>query len=212
MTRILDEAEAMTPGISRARILRAWGGVRPLYDPGQRGARSQAHVHGARSCRRADGIEGLVSVLGGKLTTYRLMAEKVSDAVCAKLGVTRALLDGDDRAAACSRAASRSSHHLRDRLGELEHGDNPGELICECEIVTKPQIVAALQARRSRRTERSAPRSAAGDGAVSGRVLRLSRGGYPPRSSARYAGAYDRAAERICRAAFRRHEAAAVGA
>ena len=88
MTRILDEAEAMTPGISRARILRAWGGVRPLYDPGSGGTRSQADVHRARPRRSATASRGCVSILGGKLTTYRLMAERAADAVCAKLGVT----------------------------------------------------------------------------------------------------------------------------
>lgn len=36
-----------------------------------------------------DGVEGLVCVLGGKLTTFRLMAEKTADIVCAKLGLDR---------------------------------------------------------------------------------------------------------------------------
>ena len=34
-----------------------------------------------------DGVENFVSIVGGKLTTYRLMAEHTADAVCAKLGV-----------------------------------------------------------------------------------------------------------------------------
>ena len=34
-----------------------------------------------------DRMEGLLSVVGGKLTTFRLMAEKAADAVCAQLGV-----------------------------------------------------------------------------------------------------------------------------
>lgn len=33
------------------------------------------------------GLEGMVSIFGGKLTTYRLMAERVSDNVCARIGV-----------------------------------------------------------------------------------------------------------------------------
>ncbi|MEO8395536.1 MAG: anaerobic glycerol-3-phosphate dehydrogenase subunit GlpA, partial [Chloroflexota bacterium] len=145
VTKILDEAEAMTPGISRARILRAWGGVRPLYDPYSGENREAKRTFTILDHAQADGIEGLISVLGGKLTTYRLMAEKASDAACAKLGVT----------AACTTATTvlppvheptQKPHHLRDRLGELEAGDTPGELICECELVTRPQIVAALQA------------------------------------------------------------------
>ena len=35
----------------------------------------------------AEGIEGLVSVLGGKTTTARTMAEETADLVCAKLGI-----------------------------------------------------------------------------------------------------------------------------
>ncbi|HVU13409.1 MAG TPA: anaerobic glycerol-3-phosphate dehydrogenase subunit GlpA [Phototrophicaceae bacterium] len=147
VTHILDEAEAMTPGISRARILRAWGGVRPLYDPGSEG-REAKRTFTVLDHGREHGVEGFVSILGGKLTTYRLMAEKVSDAACAKLGVS----------VPCSTATTvlppvhedkQALHHLRDRLGELEHGEHgakDGGLICECEIVTKAQIVEALKA------------------------------------------------------------------
>lgn len=144
--RILDECEAMTPGISKARILRSWGGVRPLYDPGLtsdgRGAKRTFTV---LDHAESDGIEGFASIIGGKLTTYRLMAERITDTVCAKLGVT----------APCSTATTRlpSPHHdhqrphaLRGRLSELEHGHTPGALICECELVTAPQIIAALDA------------------------------------------------------------------
>jgi glycerol-3-phosphate dehydrogenase len=35
-----------------------------------------------------DGVAGMVSVVGGKWTTYRLMAEKTVDLVAARLGVT----------------------------------------------------------------------------------------------------------------------------
>ncbi|MBW4437136.1 MAG: anaerobic glycerol-3-phosphate dehydrogenase subunit A [Pleurocapsa minor GSE-CHR-MK-17-07R] len=140
--RILEEAEAMTPGISRARILRAWGGVRPLYDPGEsadgRGAKRTFAVldHGP-----SDGVEGLLSILGGKLTTFRMMAERVADMACAKLGVTTK---------SSTASTVLPSHHtprlhlLRDRLNRLEHGDTPGALVCECELVTTPQIEEAL--------------------------------------------------------------------
>ena len=38
----------------------------------------------------ADGVEGFVTISGGKTTTARAMAETTADAVCAKLGVTAA--------------------------------------------------------------------------------------------------------------------------
>ena len=37
-----------------------------------------------------DGVDGLVSIVGGKLTSFRLMAEKTSDVVCEKLGISAA--------------------------------------------------------------------------------------------------------------------------
>lgn len=142
VARILDEAEAMTPGIRRARILRAWGGVRPLYDPGA-GGRDAKRTFTVLDHAASDGVEGLISVLGGKLTTYRLMAERVSDAVCARLGVTAPCLTATTVLPPVHEPRQHL-HHLRDRLSALEHGEKPGELICECEIVTRPQIVAAL--------------------------------------------------------------------
>ncbi len=140
--RILDETEAMTPGISRARILRAWGGVRPLYDPGGDG-RGAKRTFAALDHGAADGIDGLISILGGKLTTFRLMAEKVADMVCAKLNVTVSSTTATTVLPSLH-AKTAHIHQLRDRLGALEHGETPGGLVCECEIVTDPQIRTAL--------------------------------------------------------------------
>jgi len=33
-----------------------------------------------------NGVGGMISIVGGKLTAYRMMAEKTVDAVCAKIG------------------------------------------------------------------------------------------------------------------------------
>lgn len=95
--RIIAETEAFLPGIRRATILRSWAGVRPLYDPEADVAESAEKGHAdSREATRTfdvldhaarDGVEGFVSVVGGKLTTFRLMAEATADAVCEKLGV-----------------------------------------------------------------------------------------------------------------------------
>jgi glycerol-3-phosphate dehydrogenase len=141
VAKILNEAEAMTPGISRARILRAWGGVRPLYDPGgdQRDAKRTFTILD----HAADGAAGLMSIVGGKLTTYRLMAEKISDRVCALLGVSAPCVTAETPLPAVHGGA-RKLHQLRGRLAALERGDLPSALICECEIVTEAQIKDAL--------------------------------------------------------------------
>ena len=51
VAKLLDEGEKMVPGFSRVRALRAWAGVRPLYEEGGSalGPRGEAHIRGARS-------------------------------------------------------------------------------------------------------------------------------------------------------------------
>jgi glycerol-3-phosphate dehydrogenase len=143
VARILEEAEAMTPGISRARILRAWGGVRPLYDPGQQAdGREAKRTFTTLDHEVTEGIAGFISIIGGKLTTYRLMAEKISDLVCSKLGVTTPCTTAETPLPPMH--GENKLHRLRGRLDTLEHGENPGALVCECEIVTETQIIEAL--------------------------------------------------------------------
>lgn len=90
--------EAFLPGIRRGKILRAWAGVRPLYDPATQSSSAEGtHVDNRKATRTfddldhaaRDGVEGIVSIVGGKLTTFRMMAERTADAVCSNLGVVQ---------------------------------------------------------------------------------------------------------------------------
>lgn len=143
VSKMLDEGEALIAGFRTARALRAWSGVRPLYEP------PGAAEEGAdgRGLKRTFSVvrhgPGFTSVLGGKLTTARLMAEKAADDVCAGLGVD----------APCTTAAEplpagteRRYHTLGHRLALLESGKMPGALICECEMITRPQLEEAIAA------------------------------------------------------------------
>ncbi len=145
--RILSETEPMTPGISRARILRAWGGVRPLYDGSSGDGRDVKRTFTLLD-HAEDGAAGFYSIVGGKLTTFRLMAEKTLDVVCARLGNTAACVTATtvlpNPEAHHDKTHTNLYHELRGRLNALEHGENPGALICECEIVTDRQIREAL--------------------------------------------------------------------
>src|ERR671917_2294432 len=96
--RVLSEVEMFLPGIRRGKILRAWAGVRPLYDSATQSSSAEGtHVDNRKATRTfnvldhaaRDGVEGIVSIVGGKLTTFRLMAEKTADAVCSKLGMVQ---------------------------------------------------------------------------------------------------------------------------
>ena len=146
---LLDEGEKLFPDLRRRRLLRAYGGVRPLYDPAEGGAESRevtrAHVvidHGRR-----DGIDNLTSIVGGKLTTYRLMAEQTVDSVVARLGLAARATTTQPIEVAGDAAAPRY-HRLGARLAEHEAaGGGDADLLCECEFVTRPMVEAVLDAR-----------------------------------------------------------------
>ena len=85
---LLQEGEKLAPRLASTRILRAYAGVRPLVatddDPSGRNI-SRGIVLLDHETR--DGVKGFVSITGGKLMTYRLMAEWATDLVCKKLSV-----------------------------------------------------------------------------------------------------------------------------
>ena len=145
VSKILHEANAVVPGIQYGRALRAWAGVRPLYEPPEAGhaeGRDVKRTFSVIDHAERDGVHGLFTVVGGKLTTCRLMAEKAVDAVCAQLGVMQACTTANE----VLPGVERHYHRLDHRLHDLEHGETPGELICECEMVTRPQLEAAIAA------------------------------------------------------------------
>lgn len=142
--RMIQEGSLMADGVSTARAMRAYAGVRPLYDLGAEAeGREMSRNFAVIDHEERDGIAGFTSIVGGKVTTYRLMAERVTDLVARRLGVTAnsttaevPLNDHDD-----------TMDQLRHRPSQLgvpkPHGDELGlqPLLCECELV-RPQDVA----------------------------------------------------------------------
>ena len=98
---------------------------------------------------KRDGVAGLVTVVGGKLTTYRLMAEKAADVVCRDLHVDKPcqtkefVLPNPMPATAGHKEPDRAYHALPHRLAAVEESQAADSLICECELVTRAQIVQA---------------------------------------------------------------------
>ncbi|WP_049980624.1 FAD-dependent oxidoreductase [Halolamina rubra] len=84
--RTVSECAAMLPELADATVDRTYWGLRPLYEPDEldRGGRGISRDFAIVD---HDPAPGLVSVVGGKLTTYRRMAEAVADRVCGELGV-----------------------------------------------------------------------------------------------------------------------------
>jgi len=143
---LIDTAAAMVPALKTTRYIRAYAGVRPLLgskslDDGRALSRGFAVLdHGLQ------GVENFVSVVGGKLTTYRKMAEKTADFVCRRLGVDTACRTRTQPLPA--RADCRwTVAGLAPRLW-LENRRDGDLLLCECEMVPTSAvdvIVRSLQ-------------------------------------------------------------------
>jgi glycerol-3-phosphate dehydrogenase len=82
---LVEAVEALVPSIRRARLVRAWCGLRnTLHGWGvNEDALSREHQlqDGA-----ADGFDGLLSVVGGKLASFRAQSEEAADWILARLG------------------------------------------------------------------------------------------------------------------------------
>jgi glycerol-3-phosphate dehydrogenase len=135
---MLDDGERLVPGLKQARALRVWAGVRPLFEdkksgPGAADTRDMSRTHAVVDHSERDGVGRLLTMSGGKLTTMRLMAQDLVDAMCRQLG--------EDR-------PSRTEHeqppevggdghymHIGDRLRRREATLLDEQLICECELI-----------------------------------------------------------------------------
>jgi glycerol-3-phosphate dehydrogenase len=86
--RLYREGAGLVPRIAPALFRTAWAGVRPLIATST--ASDDRAVSRGFACidhRSEEGLDGFVSIAGGKATTARAMAEAAADLVCRKLGV-----------------------------------------------------------------------------------------------------------------------------
>jgi glycerol-3-phosphate dehydrogenase len=83
-----EEGSKMVPALADAGVAYTYWGVRPLYDPSAGDETETVDTSRGFSVIDHGDVEGFTSVVGGKLTTYRLMAEHTVDHVCGKLGVS----------------------------------------------------------------------------------------------------------------------------
>mgnify|MGYP002332225061 FL=1 len=158
---LLCEGRALLPDIDRVPPLRAYAGVRPLLkeavdhtDPGagRGGGRGFLLVdHG-----KTDGLPGLVTVLGGKFTTFRAMAAETGDLICrlvgrsarcrtAEVGVPR-LGSPVPRPPAAPVPRAPLTTGPENAAPGRERPDLIDSLTCECEFVSSSRLVSLLDA------------------------------------------------------------------
>jgi glycerol-3-phosphate dehydrogenase len=83
-----DKGGEMIPALKTADFRAAWSAARPLIgDEGLDTGRELSRTFKAYDHKERDGVEGIVTISGGKGTTMRGMAELTANVVCKKLGV-----------------------------------------------------------------------------------------------------------------------------
>jgi glycerol-3-phosphate dehydrogenase len=85
---LLDAANNLTTShLTRADVTGVWAGLRPLLAPPAKGGHvSERTADLSRRHTVSTSTHGVVTVTGGKLTTYRKMAQDTVDAVVVRLG------------------------------------------------------------------------------------------------------------------------------
>src|SRR5918912_836546 len=146
--QMLDDGERLVPGFREARALRVWAGVRPLFQDARAGevrdTRDVSRTHAVVDHRARDGIDGLLTMSGGKLTTLRLMAQDLVDAMCDQLGEQRPCRTAEERP-----PGNEDGEHYRlgSRLGRRGETLQEEQLICECELIGRRRLEEAMRTR-----------------------------------------------------------------
>jgi glycerol-3-phosphate dehydrogenase len=168
---LLEGVESVLPSVRRARVTRAWCGLRTtVYEYGKNeDALSREHqlLDGA-----AAGAAGLLSLVGGKLASYRAQSEEATDRIVALLGRTagpcrthEAPLPGGEEipdagalarahgvaAPAVARLVYRHGARARDVLGLLRDDPRLALVLCREEGILAAEVVHCVRQEGVRR-------------------------------------------------------------
>ena len=155
---LLSEGEKLAPSLANTRILRAYAGVRPLVasddDPTGRNI-SRGIVLLDHETR--DGVPGFITITGGKLMTYRLMAEWATDLACKKLNIDKKCVTAEEPLPGSreeDELPKGKSFVMENKSAVYRHGEMSSKiaannefdnsLVCECEDVTVGEVEYAL--------------------------------------------------------------------
>jgi glycerol-3-phosphate dehydrogenase len=142
--QMLDAGEVLIPGFRNARALHAWAGARPLIKDKRVAAADTRHMSRGMAVidhTERDGLDGMLTIGGGKLTTYRLMAEHIVDAMCDKLGEKRECRTAKENIPG---PEPTKNYVVTHRLEEREHDRLDEQIICECELMSRKMFTDAL--------------------------------------------------------------------
>ena len=158
---LLQAFERVFPSIRSYRPARTTTGVRPTLYKWRRyedelSRRYEVIDHATQ------GVEGFVTIAGGKLSMYRLMAEETSDAVCRKLGhqarctTATTPLPGNEsemeppaelarRCGIPALAAVKLQSRHGSRAEKIVDDARAGRIVCRCEPLTEAELAYAAR-------------------------------------------------------------------
>jgi len=132
---LVNEGKCMVPELEHTRYIRAYAGVRPLF--GKSGSGDDRSVSRGFSLidHATDDIDNFITITGGKMTTFRRMAEKTADLIGEKL----------KNATPCRTAARPLKSSAPSQMTEAgmsmklwaDKGLKNDTTMCECEMIPK---------------------------------------------------------------------------
>ncbi|MBC8438133.1 MAG: anaerobic glycerol-3-phosphate dehydrogenase subunit A [Deltaproteobacteria bacterium] len=135
---IIDEGGQIVPSLKTCRYIRAYSGARPLVSEGNN--EDDRNVSRGFTLRdhKMNGVDNFITITGGKLSTYRLMAEKASDLVCWKHSIFSKCLTKEIPLPSTKSGEWSEPGLMVNEPVMSKTGFDP--ILCECEMVPQGAI------------------------------------------------------------------------
>jgi len=147
--QVIEEGARMIPELATTPYMRAYCGVRPLIRTQDAASDRDISRGFALIDHTPQGVENFITITGGKLTTYRLMAEKTADLVAERLGIGASCRTRGEPLPPAEENQWTSPG--RAPRAWLERDKPDDLLICECEMVPRSVIDAIAASFHKRR-------------------------------------------------------------
>lgn len=157
---LIEAIGRVFPAIYQSRLIGTAAGIRPTLFEQYKYEDDLTREHEIFDHESRDGLKGLLTMAGGKLASYRIMAEEATDVICGKLGVeascqthSEPLPGGARPVSSASVAEKYSLSHYATRRLIFRHGEGvrhvldrldkePGarRAICPCEPTLEAEV------------------------------------------------------------------------
>ncbi len=155
VTDMVTDASEMIPEFGQSRMLRYYSGARPLPKlEGATGREVSRNFTIKDHSQKDQEPDNLYSIVGGKLMTYRLMAQAITDQIAPKIGNDRPCLTAkQDLPPVDSQDLRQIGLSIRNNYGVQTGVYRQGQkladslavqearLVCECEMVTENELL-----------------------------------------------------------------------